>query len=140
MTPQMKADMKVVADNLREDLTGLRNNFPDDRLDPRIKELWVNALRSGKFEQGQGRLCTVYPGQEPSFCCLGVLANEDISDEWTPRIEGSAVMEKYGSANLLPRRYREKIGLGLTSHNALAEANDNGLDFLSIADAIEGGM
>ena len=140
MTPQMKADMKALGDKLRTELTRLKKMFPADRLDPRIKELWVKALRSGRFAQGQGRLCTVHRGQEPSFCCLGILANEDISDEWTPRIEGSAVMEKHGSANILSGRYREKIGLGLTSHNALAEANDDGLDFLSIADAIESGM
>ena len=46
-------------------------------------------------------------------------------------------MKKDGSRTALSDRYREKIGLGLTSHNALAEANDDGLDFASIADAIE---
>lgn len=141
VTPDMKADMKTAADGLRAELAYLKKTFPADRLDPRIKELWVKALRSGKFAQGQGRLCAVLlRGQEPSFCCLGVLANEDISDEWTPSVEGSAIMKKDGSRTALSDRYREKIGLGLTSHNALAEANDDGVDFASIADAIESGM
>lgn len=33
-----------------------------------IKKQWVEALRSGKYEQGQGRLD--YEGKQ---CCLGVL-------------------------------------------------------------------
>lgn len=39
-----------------------------------IKRKWLEALRSGKFAQGYGRLC-----EETKFgaryCCLGVLAN-----------------------------------------------------------------
>ena len=35
-----------------------------------IKQKWVNALRSGKYEQGEGKL---YSGQ--GYCCLGVLCD-----------------------------------------------------------------
>ncbi len=37
-----------------------------------IKELWVAALRSGKYVQGQGQLATKDNGTV-KFCCLGVL-------------------------------------------------------------------
>ncbi len=33
-----------------------------------VAELWVEALRSGKYEQGTGRL-----HYEDKYCCLGVL-------------------------------------------------------------------
>lgn len=35
--------------------------------------LWVAALRSGKFQQGQSALKRQYPGDRvPRYCCLGV--------------------------------------------------------------------
>lgn len=36
-----------------------------------IKQQWLEALRSGKYEQGKGELKTPYGG----FCCLGVLCD-----------------------------------------------------------------
>lgn len=44
-------------------------------MDSELKVKWIEALRSGKYEQGSLQLGT--PGDEwkpqPSFCCLGVL-------------------------------------------------------------------
>ena len=37
-------------------------------MDKNIKKDWVNALRSGRYEQGRGSLCN-----DHRFCCLGVL-------------------------------------------------------------------
>lgn len=37
-------------------------------MDENIKKDWVAALRSGRYEQGYGRLC-----DDHRFCCLGVL-------------------------------------------------------------------
>lgn len=37
---------------------------------PKIKALWVKALRSGDYQQTRGRL-----REGSSFCCLGVLCN-----------------------------------------------------------------
>ena len=39
-----------------------------------VKKLWVNALKSGKYEQGQGRLTAVFDTGN-MFCCLGVLCD-----------------------------------------------------------------
>jgi hypothetical protein len=40
------------------------------KMNPRIKKMWVKALRSGAYKQGKGRL-----RNNNEFCCLGVLCN-----------------------------------------------------------------
>lgn len=40
-------------------------------MDRELRERWVAALRSGKYEQGAGCLRT----KEDKFCCLGVLCD-----------------------------------------------------------------
>jgi hypothetical protein len=37
-------------------------------VDPEIKAKWVEALRSGRYQQATGKLMT-----EEGYCCLGVL-------------------------------------------------------------------
>ena len=39
-------------------------------MNSKIKEVWVNALRSGKYEQGSEKLRSV-----TGYCCLGVLCD-----------------------------------------------------------------
>jgi hypothetical protein len=46
---------------------------------PEIKQRWVEALRSGQYEQGTERLCTTTPDGY-SFCCLGVLTDLAVQD------------------------------------------------------------
>ncbi len=41
-----------------------------NKMNPEIKQKWVDALRSGEYEQGNGKL---YSGQ--GYCCLGVLCD-----------------------------------------------------------------
>lgn len=43
------------------------------KIKPEEKALWVDALDSGKHEQGTGHLCTGYNGHR-QYCCLGVYA------------------------------------------------------------------
>jgi hypothetical protein len=40
-------------------------------MNPTIKESWCNALESGEYHQGIGKL----KNQQNEFCCLGVLSN-----------------------------------------------------------------
>ena len=42
------------------------------RMPQAVKERWINALRSGKYKQGQGSLLDEAGG----YCCLGVLVKE----------------------------------------------------------------
>ena len=39
-------------------------------MNPQIKQKWVDALRSGEYQQTKGRL-----RKEDKFCCLGVLCD-----------------------------------------------------------------
>lgn len=43
------------------------------KMDPEIKALWLEALRSGEYKQGEGNLCRLVDGVE-RHCCLGVLS------------------------------------------------------------------
>lgn len=42
------------------------------KLDKRTKRKWVNALRSGKFKQGEQQLRSIDEYNEQTYCCLGV--------------------------------------------------------------------
>lgn len=99
-----------------------------------LKQLWVQALRSGKYQQGHGCLRTV----NNTFCCLGVLAdviNPDIwklSDNLSYHWSIEPINCKWNSMWLM--RYPISIEL----QQKLAELNDTqGYDFQQIADWIE---
>jgi len=94
-----------------------------------VADIWVKALRSGKYEQTTGRLKTT-----GGYCCLGVLC--DISDN----------LEKdWGGLVILPHSVQEWAGIkhsngfygNETKHLCLATHNDNGKSFNDIADIIE---
>lgn len=42
------------------------------KLDPEEKRLWVEALRSGEYKQGNGSLTSFDEDGSRTFCCLGV--------------------------------------------------------------------
>lgn len=48
------------------------------RMNPEAKKLWVEALRSDKYQQGKGALKTI----QGSFCCLGVLCDLSGQGKW----------------------------------------------------------
>lgn len=43
-------------------------------MNPEVKALWLNALRSGEYQQGTGKLKQTYGGDQ-RYCCLGVLCD-----------------------------------------------------------------
>lgn len=103
---------------------------------------WIKALRSGKYEQGKGRLKT----NDKKFCCLGVLCDISKKGEWKANIQGldnDYVINK-GSSNRghLPAKVREWAGISshyvrLDSNNSLTEENDTGTSFYDISCIIE---
>ena len=54
------------------------------KMDPRVKKLWVDALRSGEYNQALGSLmvCGIHFN---SYCCLGVLCDlhaKEFGNKW----------------------------------------------------------
>lgn len=77
------------------------------RMDPGVKALWLEALRSGKYEQGNSVLRT----GDDKYCCLGVLcdiaAKAGIIPE--PTVRTGAV--DVGGADISAFRFGNETGL-----------------------------
>lgn len=102
---------------------------------------WVEALRSGDYEQTSGQL-----RNDVYFCCLGVLCEISGLVEWADRNIGKMFavtnQDVKGDASVLPREVMDWVGLrtvngSITDHIALSVYNDQGMPFLQIADIIE---
>lgn len=113
---------------------------------PEVKQLWLDALRSGKYKQALRALRT-----DHGFCCLGVLCDVHAAacgGEWRGR-------RYMGQGTRLPRAVREWAGLTHSdpktySGFTLADLNDGAhpnnhntwreyqsADFRQIADIVE---
>lgn len=115
-----------------------------------IRDMWVAALRSGKYKQGDGWL-----RMDDEFCCLGVLCDLAVQHgivEVTPYSvsRGTEPVHAYrydDRVSTLPRSVVEWSGLpgdcGPLSWEVdgkvvdLISLNDNGVPFTVIADEIE---
>ena len=104
---------------------------------------WIDALRSGKYNQGVSFL---RKGDE--FCALGV-ACDLLRFEFPPTIDQNGVYRYDGMMSELSSNIRLRIGLPSESFGqrvqlkngkvvtSISEANDEGADFNEIADLIE---
>jgi hypothetical protein len=108
-------------------------------MDYQIKQLWIDALRSGEYKQGRGRL-----KRDDAYCCLGVLCDlhrkETGAKWWRSRDPG--VDEYLCSSAALPMQVTCWAGLKQDDPRTkgvqtLAQLNDSGMDFQTIADIIE---
>ena len=109
-------------------------------MNEQVKEKWVNALRSGEYQQTQ-----LYLHKEDGFCCLGVLCDLYIKEnnvEWEINGDEDSNYYKFqGNAASLPSSVIEWAGV--EDHNPaigfipLAVLNDRGSTFNEIADVIE---
>lgn len=129
------------------------------KMNPEVKALWLEALRSGRFPQTDARLCNISPEDgSRSYCCLGVLSELAIENGVPVVVKdfGPATEPWWVSDSLHDlRRYDRSIHYaptkvqdwaGIDSHgylpedsdyDSLAEANDSGVEFDGIADLIE---
>jgi hypothetical protein len=118
-------------------------------MDKRIKQRWIDALLSGEYSQGAGRL---YDQEENSFCCLGVLCDLYIKDHsesmsWSfgpPLVDEEAINAAEG---YLPGEVIDWAGLQSSASDdgdlfvyqdngteiELTELNDTGASFRKIA-------
>jgi len=111
-------------------------------MDAELKAKWLDALRSGKYDQTTGQLRL-----GSCFCCLGVLCDvvdpkgwDDDNQEWhdaTAEEDGNY----YGSTreiSELPDRFRSRIGMTIEDQQCLVNMNDvERKTFSQIANYIE---
>lgn len=118
-----------------------------------VKALWLTALRSGEYKQGQGALRREFVDTNESlYCCLGVLCDlyaksVENSPAWTSDDGAPEHVRRYGGREAYPPYFVvEWAGLddegGSYARNdggwnSLAELNDNGRTFEEIANVIE---
>ncbi len=105
-------------------------------------QLWVAALRSGKYKQGWTRL-----HREEEFCCLGVACEISGLGRWMADDDGSDIIWYLGYTSVLPPVVQHwlgvpnELGLQLQTRQAhfvgLECLNDEGMTFSQIADLIE---
>ena len=116
-----------------------------------IRDLWVEALRSGEYEQGRSALRP----EKGRFCCLGVLC--DLHSLANKAGEGWSGESYAGWTNYLPAEVRDWAGLDANDpavtdsqvykhfcekvlfdgEMTLGILNDDGFGFEKIADIIE---
>jgi hypothetical protein len=108
-------------------------------MNPTIKAPWLEALRSGKYQQGQKYLRHKTPALGECWCCLGVLADIVDPSGWNTNIAtGKDVIgahrgcQGYPSQSLL-----ETAGISQEHARQLARLNDHRASFAEIANMIE---
>ena len=120
-----------------------------------IKQKWLNALRSGKYTQGNGALRKQVEADDGSyggdqFCCLGVLCDIVEPKKWKKLPDGWGEREWSNGNTTEPAAYprnslMKELGLNKpvsrssedTIAQKLAFMNDEGKTFEQIANWIE---
>ena len=109
-------------------------------MNPQIKQKWLNALRSGEYQQTKGFL-----RKEDGFCCLGVLCDlygKENNAEWNLANNGHNY-EFQDKESHLPSSVIEWAGVEdsnpyiIGGIGTLSGLNDKGFTFNEIADLIE---
>ena len=119
---------------------------------PEIKTLWIEALRSGKFKQGNGKLrkLDIETGEE-QHCCLGVLCDlaeeagviqryvddDDIHVYFTPASDRSREFLPIAVQRWAGFQYGDNSPDIPQVGESLVGLNDNGKTFTEIANLIE---
>lgn len=127
------------------------------KMNPEVKQKWIDALRSGKYEQGSEKLRSV-----SGYCCLGVLCDlyaQEHNVEWEFRGNEETNLQPQGywyfdkESEFLPesvmnwaKLFRNPM-LRIEDDDEMFEVNeevstlnDEGYSFSTIADLIEAQM
>lgn len=107
----------------------------------KIKKMWIEALRSGKYKQGKNRL----KNDKREFCCLGVLCDLHRKFSNKPlkwrKLEDPSTRFYDGQQYYLPKSVQEWAGLDDSNPGAqytpLGYWNDSGKSFAVIVELIE---
>lgn len=112
------------------------------KMNQEIKEQWVEALRSGKYKQGQGQL----RDDNNKFCCLGVLCNLHAQAHPEIAAQQEDPSSYLGGYEFPPKEVLKWAGLNSEEGEfvdekgegqSLAELNDEGRTFRYLANRIE---
>lgn len=102
-----------------------------------IRNAWIKALRSGKYEQGRH----VLKDSDAGYCCLGVLCDVIDSSKWEYRPGREFEYQYEGSFEYPPDDVKFKANLTEGACSALASLNDDDeLTFNQIANIIENSL
>jgi hypothetical protein len=100
----------------------------EQKLPEPIKTNWLNALRSGEYQQGEGSLQPTYD----TFCCIGVFC---IANNIKIHPSGNDMVDENGESCGY-KNLNDLVGISTT--NQLWEMNDvKKFSFNQIADWIE---
>lgn len=122
-----------------------------------VKAQWVAALRGGEYEQGRDRLVSIKADGSKAYCCLGVLCDLAVEAgvqvtvaerEWRHSDGVVAAIEYDDQRFSPPSAVLMWAGVGSPIEGFLvpwgddrtdvANLNDDGQSFATIADLIEG--
>jgi len=105
---------------------------------------WIEALESGRYEQGRHVLNSHWDGKKGSFCCLGVACELSKLGEWTAggryKVPEADAMEVYPPSDVvehfglqspsgifrfstLPRELQDEINAGTPSASTFSDTN-----------------
>lgn len=122
---------------------------------PVTKQAWIDALRSGEFNQCTGALGKLADGGGINYCCLGVLATiAGAGHRFTPDEGEGILVFDFGDGSeysgIIPLSLRDTIvsdlplsqdATGIPGDNelmrTLSSKNDRGATFNEIADYLE---
>jgi hypothetical protein len=107
-------------------------------MDQELKVKWTEALRSGKYEQGDSFL-----KKGNSYCCLGVLLDIQGAEWYKTSSVGDAAKINGIVATLKDEERLEEDfagGMNYETQVTLSRMNDSGRSFLSIANYIEANL
>lgn len=102
-------------------------------MNPEIKQNWLEALRSGKYQQGRGCL-----KQGNKYCCLGVLCDTVSSSGWCGNV---FYYKDEPNAQSLPNPLADELGISNIHEKKLMYLNDwDKKSFGEIADYVEANL
>lgn len=107
-------------------------------MDKEVKAEWVEALRSGEFEQGRQFLRT----QGGEYCCLGVLSELSVRRHIIEmHTDKDGITQYDGYFSYLPEALRDLFSISSEETDILMRMNDvDKSSFEHIADWIEANM
>lgn len=96
-----------------------------------IKERWIQALRSGEYEQGWEQLSYPVYQEARRYCALGVLVDlhlKENNQKWTLELD------VFG---MVPEEVKKWAEIDDDTQNSIIAFNDGGYDFKQIARILE---